>query len=74
MSHRGAITEVRPEAQVFVRLQQQVIAMTVLTQRDSLYADRMLGAGIEVVDFEPRWRIDPRAIGLARDSWWDRSP
>ncbi|MBL8225712.1 MAG: glycosyltransferase [Chromatiales bacterium] len=66
-SHRGAITNVRPEAEVFVRLQQQGVAMTVLTQRDSIYVDRMLAAGVEVVDFEPRWRIDPRAIaGLRR--------
>lgn len=61
-SHRGAITNVRPEAEVFVRLRQHGVRLTVFTQADSIYADRMRAAGIDVVDFEPRWRIDPAAI------------
>jgi L-malate glycosyltransferase len=65
-SHRGAITNVRPEAEVFVRLQQRGLAFTVLTQEDSVYVPRMREAGIRVVDFEPRWRVDPGAIAQLR--------
>jgi glycosyltransferase involved in cell wall biosynthesis len=61
-SHRGAITNVRPEAEVFVRLQRQGIAMTVMTQADSIYVPQLHAAGVEVIDFEPRWRLDPRAV------------
>jgi L-malate glycosyltransferase len=65
-SHRGAITNVRPEAEAFIGLQRRGVQMTVLTQRDTLYADRMLAAGVEVIDFEPRWKVDPTAISRIR--------
>lgn len=65
-SHRGALTNVRPEAEIFIGLQRLGAKVTVLTQRDSCYVASMVAAGIDVVDLEPRRRLDPAAIRRIR--------
>lgn len=65
-SHRGSVTNVRPEAECFIGLQQAGVNMTVMTQKDSVYADRMVEAGIRLVDFEPGGKIDLHAIRFIR--------
>ena len=65
-SHRGAITNVRPEAETFIGVRQLGAQVTVMTQRDSCYVSRMEAAGIEVLELETRRRIDPGAIRRIR--------
>lgn len=65
-SHRGAISNVRPEAETFIGVQRLGAQVTVMTQRDSCYVSRMEAAGIEVLDLETRHRLDPAAIRRIR--------
>lgn len=65
-SHRGALTNVRPEAEIFIGLKQSGAEVAVLTQRDSCYADRMVAAGVDVLDLDPQSRMDPAAIRRIR--------
>lgn len=65
-SHRGAITNVRPEAEIFIGLRQLGAEVTVMTQRDSCYVTNMEAAGVEVLDLEPRRRLDFAAMRRIR--------
>ncbi len=65
-SHRGAITNVRPEAEIFIGLRKLGAEITVMTQRDSCYVVAMEAAGIEVLDLEPRRRLDFVALRRIR--------
>ena len=65
-SGRGAITNVRPEAETFIGVRQLGAQVTVMTQRDSCYVSRMEAAGIEVLELETRCRLDPVAIRRIR--------
>jgi glycosyltransferase involved in cell wall biosynthesis len=65
-SHRDSLTSVRPEAELFIGLARSGVAVTVMTQGDSVYVGRMREAGIEVIDFESRSRIDFAAIRAIR--------
>ncbi len=65
-SHRGAITNVRPEAETFIGVRQLGAEVTVMTQRDSCYVSKMEAAGIQVVELETRHRIDLAAIRRIR--------
>lgn len=51
-SHRGYLSNVRPEAEWFIGLQNAGFRMTVMTESDSVYAERMRNAGIEIIPFE----------------------
>lgn len=65
-SHRDSLTSVRPEAELFIGLARAGAQVTVMTQADSVYADRMRAAGIRIVDFEPRGKLELRAIRAIR--------
>src|SRR5262245_48149954 len=65
-SHRDSLTSVRPEAELFIGLARAGVAVTVMTQADSVYAQRMRQAGIAVKDFEPRAKLDPGAVRRIR--------
>jgi glycosyltransferase involved in cell wall biosynthesis len=65
-SHGDTLNSVRPEAELFIGLQKAGVAMTVMTQGDSVYAGAMREAGIEVVDFVPRRKFSPEAIRRIR--------
>ena len=67
-SHRGAVTNVRPEAEAFIGLRQLGAHVAVMTQRDSCYVQRMEAAGIDVIDLEPRHRLDVVAIRQIRST------
>jgi glycosyltransferase involved in cell wall biosynthesis len=51
-SHRGSLSNVRPEAEWFIGLQHAGFRMSVMTEPDSVYAERMRDAGIEIIPFE----------------------
>lgn len=65
-SQRDALNSIRPEAELFIGLARSGADVTAMTQADSPYADRMRAAGIRVVDFEPRRKLELRAIRAIR--------
>lgn len=65
-SHTGSITNVRPEAEWFIGLQRAGIEMTVMTEQDSVYADRMRAAGVRIVHLDIRRKYDLSAIRAIR--------
>jgi glycosyltransferase involved in cell wall biosynthesis len=65
-SHRGSLTNVRPEAELFIGLAHAGAQVTVMTQANSVYVARMRAAGIKVIDFEARRKIDLKAIRAIR--------
>jgi len=67
-SHGDTLNSVRPEAELFIGLQKAGVAVTVMTQGDSVYAGPMREAGIEVVDFAPRRKLSLEAIRRIRQN------
>lgn len=65
-SHRDSLTSIRPEAELFIGLARAGVDISVMTQGDSVYADRMRAAGIALVDFEPRRKFEWRSIRTIR--------
>lgn len=65
-SQRDSLTSIRPEAELFIGLARAGDAVTVMTQGDSVYAERMRASGITVIDFEPRGKFDLAAIRAIR--------
>jgi len=57
---------VRPEAEWFIGLQRAGIEMTVMTEQDSVYADRMRAAGVRIVHLDIRRKYDLSAIRAIR--------
>jgi glycosyltransferase involved in cell wall biosynthesis len=72
-SHHGSISNVRPEAEWFIGLQKAGIELTVMTGKDTVYADRMRDAGIEIIDFEISRRYSLIAIRKIRQALRARS-
>jgi L-malate glycosyltransferase len=65
-SHRDSLNSIRPEAELFIGLARAGVAVTMMTQGDSVYREPMLAAGIRLVDFEPRRKLSWRAIRAIR--------
>jgi glycosyltransferase involved in cell wall biosynthesis len=65
-SQAASITNVRPEAEWFVGLSRAGIDMTVMTEQDSVYADRMRTAGVRVVHLDIRGKYEWRTIRRIR--------
>ena len=65
-SHVGSLTNARPEAEWFIGLQRHGIQMTVMTEENSVYADRMRAAGVEVVPLNIRRKYEWRVIRKIR--------
>ena len=65
-SHRGSLSNVRPEAEWFIGLHRAGFRMTVMTEADSVYAERMRDAGIEIIPFEIARKFSLAAIGRIR--------
>jgi glycosyltransferase involved in cell wall biosynthesis len=65
-SHADSLTSVRPEAELFIGLARAGVHVSVMTQADSVYAGHMRAAGITVIDFEPRSKVDLKAIRTIR--------
>lgn len=65
-SHRDSLNSIRPEAELFIGLARAGIAVTMMTQGDSVYREAMLAAGIRLLDFEPRRKLSWRAIRAIR--------
>lgn len=65
-SQRASLTNVRPEAEIFIGLQRAGCSVTVMTEGDSDYTPLMRAAGIDVVDFSPERKLSLRAIRQIR--------
>lgn len=65
-SHGDTLNSVRPEAELFIGLARAGIAVTVMTQADSVYVESMREAGIDIVGFTPGSKFSPRAIKRIR--------
>jgi glycosyltransferase involved in cell wall biosynthesis len=65
-SQAASITNVRPEAEWFIGLSRSGIDMTVMTEQDSVYADRMRAAGVRVVHLDIRGKYEWRTITRIR--------
>jgi glycosyltransferase involved in cell wall biosynthesis len=65
-SHRDSLTSIRPEAELFIGLARAGVAVTVMTQADSVYAGRMRQAGITVIGFEPSHKLEWASIRAIR--------
>ena len=67
-SHLGSLPNVRPEAAWFIGLQRGGMQLTVMTQRDSVCAEPMREAGIELVHMDEHPKFNIRAIRQIRDT------
>ncbi len=65
-SHGDTLNSVRPEAELFIGLAGDGVAVTVMTQGNSVYAREMRAAGIEIVDFVPAGKVSPGAVRRIR--------
>lgn len=67
-SHLGSLPNVRPEASWFIGLQRGGMQLTVMTQRDSVCAEPMREAGIELVHMDEHPKFNIRAIRQIRST------
>ena len=65
-SQHATLTNVRPEAEIFIGLQRAGYNVTVMTEADSDYAPRMRAAGIEIVDFASQGKFSRHSIRAIR--------
>jgi len=65
-SQAASLTNVRPEAEWFVGLSRAGIDMTVMTEADSIYADKMRAAGIRVVNLPITHKYETSVIRRIR--------
>ena len=65
-SHTGSLNNVRPEAAWFIGLQQRGMLLTVMTERDSVCAEQMRQAGIQVLHAEAGRKLDIKVIRRIR--------
>lgn len=56
----------RPEAEMFIRLHQAGLQVSIMTQGDSYYARRFRQEGLRVIDFHPAAKFSLEAIGRIR--------
>lgn len=70
-SQAASLTNVRPEAEWFIGVSRAGIDVTVMTEADSSYADRMRAAGIRVVELaiarKYEWRVIRRIRAELRE-------
>ena len=62
----GAVTNVRPEAEIFIGLKRAGVDVTVMTEADTVYIEPMRRAGIRLIDFAPQRKWSVEAIRRIR--------
>jgi glycosyltransferase involved in cell wall biosynthesis len=65
-SHLSSLNNARPEAACFIGLQQRGMLLTVMTERDSVCAEQMRQAGIEILHAETGRKFNINAIRRIR--------
>jgi len=62
----GSLNSIRPEAECFCGLVKLGLNITVMTEGDSPYVERMRQSGVNIIDFAFRRKIEPGAIRTIR--------
>lgn len=73
-SQAASLTNVRPEAEWFIGLSRAGIDMTVMTEADSIYAEKMRAAGIRVVNLAITRKYELRVIRRIRAELREHRP
>lgn len=60
------VNSLRPEAEIFIRMQRLGADMTIMTGADYSYLPQLIDAGVKHIDFEPESRVSPGAIRFLR--------
>lgn len=63
--YRGMVS-VRPEAEIFIRLQSMGVDVTIMTFKDAEYNKRFTECGIKVIPFHPEKKMDKEAVKFIR--------
>jgi len=66
-SHADSLNSIRPEAEIFIGLQELGVDVTVMTQVDGIYNEQLRSAGVRLVDFVPSKKFDRHAVRYVRD-------
>lgn len=66
ISNYRATPTVRPEAEIFIGLQQAGFDIHIMTYGDSAYVEKFKAAGIRVIDWHPQKKLDRSEIGTIR--------
>ncbi|MFT6174844.1 MAG: hypothetical protein ACJAY4_001066, partial [Cryomorphaceae bacterium] len=64
-NYRSTVT-VRPEAEIFIGLAKKGWEIDVMTYGDSPYVKNFKEAGVNVIDFHPEKKFDPKAVEKIR--------
>lgn len=60
------LNSIRPEAEMYIGLQQRGHQVTIMTGRGNVYWERFALAGLGLILFEPARRVDPAAVRFLR--------
>ncbi len=66
-SHADSLNSIRPEAEIFISMQELGVDVTVMTQADGVYNDRLRKAGVRLVNFVPQKKFDRHAVRYVRN-------
>jgi len=66
--HGDTLNSVRPEAEIFIGLARSGMQVTVMTQANSVYAQAMREAGVDIIDFVPQRKFSLQAIRFIRST------
>jgi len=72
-NHGDTLNSVRPEAEIFIGLSRAGMEVTVMTQRNSVYAEPMRQAGITVIDHVPTTKFSLKSIRFIRNHLKERA-
>ncbi len=65
-NYKDAYNSVRPEGELFIGLQKQGLALTIMTQREAPFIPNFLKAGIRIINFQPTKKISWANIQFIR--------
>jgi glycosyltransferase involved in cell wall biosynthesis len=65
-NYTGPVNSYRPEAEMYMRMAQKGVQVTVMTPGPGDYHEKFENAGIKVIDFEPKKKVDREAIDFIR--------
>lgn len=71
-NYNGPINPVRPEAEIFLGLKKLGVDVEIMTSGDNYFTKKFKDAGIPVIDFAPKRKIDPEAIRFIRNTIRER--
>jgi len=66
-SHADSLNSIRPEAEIFIGMQELGVDVTVMTQAEGVYNEQLKAAGVRLVDFVPAGKFDRKSVRYVRD-------